>query len=69
MEKFDFSALNKEVTPLLNEMNKIIGVSNDAFNKPSLNNARQIALLRVIKNSLDKLLPQKLIPVIIKKSK
>ena len=48
------SALNKDIQPLLDELCSVIGIEDDVFSKPALNNARQIGLLKQAKNSLDK---------------
>lgn len=51
-DKINISALNKDITPLTDEIQKIIGISKEDFNKPSLNNARQLGLLKQCIKSL-----------------
>ena len=46
------SALNKDITPLVNEIYKKVGLDEKAFNRPALNNVRQIGLLKQAKQSL-----------------
>ena len=46
------SALNKDITALKNEIYHVLGLSEQSFKQPSLNNARQIGLLRQAKESL-----------------
>ncbi len=48
------SALNKDVTPLLNEVYKTLGISDQNFKIPALNNARQLGLLNKAILSLNK---------------
>lgn len=50
--KLYISALNKDVAPLINEIIKILAISDDAYDQPSLNNARQLGLLNQIDNYL-----------------
>jgi tRNA modification GTPase len=47
------SALNKDINALLEELNKRVGVSNESFKRPSLNNARQLGILKKIKFNID----------------
>lgn len=53
-DALNISALNKDIEPLLNEMYKAIGLEEDSFSNPALNNARQIGLLKQAKEALDK---------------
>lgn len=53
-DALNISALNKDIEPLLNEMYKVIGLEEDSFSNPALNNARQIGLLKQAKEALDK---------------
>ena len=46
------SALNGEITPLINAIKERIGVDVKSFSKPALNNARQLGLLAKAKESL-----------------
>ena len=46
------SALNKDITALKEEIYKVLGLSEESFKHPSLNNARQIGLLRQARESL-----------------
>lgn len=48
------SAMNNDVDALRNEIFNVLGISEEAFVTPSLNNSRQIALLKRAKNSLIK---------------
>ncbi|MDR0934952.1 MAG: tRNA uridine-5-carboxymethylaminomethyl(34) synthesis GTPase MnmE [Erysipelotrichaceae bacterium] len=46
------SALNREISPLIDELKNIFGVANMNFINPSLTNARQIGLLKSAKEFL-----------------
>jgi tRNA modification GTPase len=46
------SALNKDIEPLLEEIIKVLAINKEAFDQPSLNNARQLGLLGSIKENL-----------------
>lgn len=46
--KLYISALNKDVQPLLDQIFKELGLEEEAFTSPSLNNARQLGLLKKI---------------------
>ena len=46
------SALNNDISPLKEAIYKELGISNDVFTTPSLNNARQLGLLKRVKESL-----------------
>jgi tRNA modification GTPase len=48
------SALKKDISPLVDEIYKTLGLDNQAFEQPALNNARQIGLLERAKESLQK---------------
>lgn len=50
--KLYISALKKDVKPLLDKIFQELGLSEDSFSSPSLNNARQIGLLRKIDSCL-----------------
>ena len=47
------SALNGEITPLINAIMERIGIDVKSFSKPALNNARQLGLLAKAKESLN----------------
>ena len=46
------SALNNDISPLKDAIYKELGISNNAFVTPSLNNSRQLGLLKRVGNSL-----------------
>ena len=46
------SALNNDISPLKDEIYKELGISSQSFNIPSLNNSRQLGLLKRVKASL-----------------
>lgn len=50
--KLYISALNNDIEPLKDEIFKVLGLSEDVFETPSLCNSRQIGLLKQAKNSL-----------------
>ncbi|MCR5505913.1 MAG: tRNA uridine-5-carboxymethylaminomethyl(34) synthesis GTPase MnmE [Bacilli bacterium] len=51
-DRISISALNKDITPLVNEIYRKVGLDEKAFNRPALNNTRQIGLLKQAKQSL-----------------
>ena len=50
--KIYISALKGDISPLKKEIYKAVGLDNEAFTTPSLNNTRQLGLLRNVKESL-----------------
>lgn len=48
------SALKKDISPLVDEIYKTLGLDDQSFQQPALNNARQIGLLKRAKDSLQK---------------
>lgn len=50
--KLYISALNNDVNPLKEEIYKVLGIKEEAFRTPSLNNVRQLGLLKVAKEAL-----------------
>ena len=50
--KIYVSALNKNIEPLVKEIYRNLGLDDKVFSQPSLNNARQIGLLKRAKTSL-----------------
>ena len=46
------SALNNDISPLVDEIYRKVGLDEHAFNRPALNNVRQIGLLKQAKQSL-----------------
>src|SRR5574344_1165109 len=50
--KLYISALKKDIQPLMDSIYSELGLSDDAFKNPSLNNARQLGLLRKIDSCL-----------------
>ena len=52
--KIYISALEKNIEPLTNEIYRLVGLDESNFKQPSLNNARQIGLLKQARNSLMK---------------
>ena len=46
------SALNKDITALVDEIYRVIGINEESFNTPALNNTRQIGLLKKAKENL-----------------
>lgn len=46
------SALHKDIEPLLSEITRVLAISQEAYDQPSLNNARQLGLLDNICASL-----------------
>ena len=51
-DKIYVSALNGDISPLKEAILNKVGVSNEAFSNPSLNNTRQLGLLKSVKESL-----------------
>lgn len=51
--QLSISAMNKDISALTNEIFKKVGLKEDNFKKPALNNARQIGLLKRARNALD----------------
>ncbi|NLB48257.1 MAG: GTP-binding protein, partial [Erysipelotrichia bacterium] len=45
-KELSVSALHHQITPLVEEIKKRIGIDDKAFSTPALNNARQIGLLK-----------------------
>ena len=50
--KLYISALNNDINPLKEEIYKVLGIKEEAFRTPSLNNVRQLGLLKVTKEAL-----------------
>lgn len=42
------SALNKDIEPLMEEITKVLAISEETYYKPTLNNARQLGLLGLV---------------------
>ena len=51
-DKIYISALTGDISPLKKEIYKVVGLENEAFTTPSLNNLRQLGLLKNVKESL-----------------
>ena len=51
-DKIYISALTGDISPLKKEIYKAVGLENEAFTTPSLNNVRQLGLLKNVKESL-----------------
>ncbi len=51
-DKLYISALNNDINPLKEEIYKVLGIKEEAFRTPSLNNVRQLGLLKVTKDAL-----------------
>ena len=51
-DKIYISALTGDISPLKKEIYKVVGLENEAFTTPSLNNVRQLGLLKNVKESL-----------------
>ena len=51
-DALSISALNNDITPLVNEIYRVIGLDEQAFKQPALNNVRQIGLLKHAKEAL-----------------
>ena len=52
IEGIKISALNKDIKPLVDEIYRVIGLDEQSFKQPALNNARQLGLLENTKESL-----------------
>lgn len=50
--ELSISALNKDINPLINEIYKVVGLDEQSFKQPALNNVRQIGLLKHAKEAL-----------------
>lgn len=50
--KLYISALNNDINPLKEEIYKVLGIKEEAFRTPSLNNVRQLGLLKATKEAL-----------------
>ena len=50
--KLYISALNNDISPLKKEIYKVLGISEESFKIPSLNNSRQLGLLQATRESL-----------------
>lgn len=48
------SALNKDISPLVNEIYRVIGLDEQSFKQPALNNTRQLGLLKKTYEALKK---------------
>lgn len=48
------SAKENNIEPLLKELERVVGIKEESFNKPSLNNSRQIGLLKQIRDIVSK---------------
>ena len=48
------SALTQDITPLIKEIHRVVGLDEQTFKQPALANTRQIGLLKQAKNSLFK---------------
>ncbi len=51
-KKLYISALNNDISPLKDEIYKVLGIKKEAFKTPSLNNVRQLGLLQACKEAL-----------------
>ena len=51
-ENIYVSALTQDITPLIKEIHRVIGLDEQTFKQPALANTRQIGLLKQAKNSL-----------------
>ena len=51
-DKLYISALNNDINPLKEEIYKVLGIKEEAFRTPSLNNVRQLGLLKAAKGAL-----------------
>ena len=52
IEGIKISALNKDIKPLVDEIYRVIGLDEQSFKQPALNNARQLGLLEKTRESL-----------------
>ena len=53
-DKLYVSALENDITALVNEIHKVLGLDAQTFKQPALNNARQIGLLKQARQALRK---------------
>lgn len=53
-DKLYVSALENDITALVNEIHKVLGLDAQTFKQPALNNTRQIGLLKQARQSLNK---------------
>ena len=53
-DKLYVSALENDITALVNEIHKVLGLDAQSFKQPALNNTRQIGLLKQARQSLNK---------------
>ena len=51
-DKLTISALNNDISPLINEIYRVVGLDEQSFKQPALNNTRQIGLLKHAKEAL-----------------
>ena len=51
-ENIYVSALTQDITPLIKEIHRVVGLDEQTFKQPALANTRQIGLLKQAKNSL-----------------
>lgn len=51
-DNLSISALNKNIEPLVNEIYRVVGLDEQSFKQPALNNTRQIGLLKHAKEAL-----------------
>ena len=51
-DKIYVSALTQDITPLIKEIHRVVGLDEQTFRQPALANTRQIGLLKQAKNSL-----------------
>ena len=54
VEGIMISALNKNIQPLVDEIYRVVGLDEQSFKQPALNNARQLGLLEKAKEALFK---------------
>ena len=52
VEGIKISALNKDIKPLVEEIYRVVGLDEQSFKQPALNNARQLGLLEKTKEAL-----------------
>ena len=52
MDGINISALNKNIQPLVDEIYRVVGLDEQSFKQPALNNARQLGLLEKAKEAL-----------------
>ena len=52
VEGIRISALNKDIKPLVEEIYRVVGLDEQSFKQPALNNARQLGLLEKTKEAL-----------------